>query len=98
MAISPKELKHIAHLAYLNFTEDQTPKLIQEINEIMDFVDQLSSVDTHDVQPLFHPLAMHQGLRADKVTEADCLAELEALAPMFEDNLYLVPQVIEQSK
>lgn len=97
MAISPKDLEKIAQLAYLDTDLDHTPKLIQEINDIMDFVEQLRSIDTTDVAPLFHPLALNQRLRADEVTEADCVAELEALAPLFEDNLYLVPQVIDQA-
>lgn len=98
MTISPAELEKLAHLAYLDTDLDHSEKLIKEINQIMDFVDQLSSVNTHDVQPLFHPLALHQRLRSDVVTEEDCVAELEALAPLFEDDLYLVPQVIEQGK
>ncbi|MGC1182602.1 Asp-tRNA(Asn)/Glu-tRNA(Gln) amidotransferase subunit GatC [Legionella sp.] len=98
MTLSPKDLEKIAHLAYLNPDRDQSSKLMQEINEIMDFVDQLRSVDTTEVEPLFHPLAVYQRLRPDSITEEDCVAELEALAPLFEDNLYLVPQVIDEIK
>lgn len=98
MTISPEDLKKIAQLAYLDTDVDHTPKLIQEINEIMDFVDQLREMDTTDVQPLFHPLAVPQRLRPDEITEEDCSAELEALAPLFDDNYYQVPQVIEQDK
>lgn len=98
MTISPEDLKKIAQLAYLDPDVDHTPKLMQEINEIMDFVDQLRAMDTTGVEPLFHPLAVHQRLRPDAITEEDCLAELEAIAPLFEDKYYLVPQVIEQGK
>lgn len=98
MTISPNDLEKIANLAYLDSGLDKSPKLIQEINEIMDFVDQLRSVNTHEVEPLFHPIASHQRLRSDAITEEDCLAELEALAPLFENNLYLVPQVIDQAE
>jgi aspartyl-tRNA(Asn)/glutamyl-tRNA(Gln) amidotransferase subunit C len=98
MTISPEDLKKIADLAYLNTDLDHSPKLMQEINEIMDFVDQLRAVNTTEVAPIFHSLALHQRLRPDAVTEEDCLAELEALAPLFEDNLYLVPQVIDETK
>lgn len=98
MTISPKDLEKIAQLAYLDKDTDLAPKLIQEINEIMDFVDQLRAVDTTDVAPLFHPFALHQRLRPDVITEEECLAELEEIAPLFEDNLYLVPQVIDQDK
>lgn len=98
MSITPKDLEKIANLAYLDTDADNSSKLMQEVSEIMDFVDQLRSVDTTDVPPLFHPLALHQRLRADAITEESCLAELEELAPLFEDSLYLVPQVIDETK
>lgn len=98
MTLSTKELEHIARLAYLEIDADHSAQLTQEISSIMDFVDQLRTINTTDVAPLFHPFALHQRLRTDEITEADCIAELEAIAPMFEDNLYLVPKVIESGK
>ncbi|MBA2648533.1 MAG: Asp-tRNA(Asn)/Glu-tRNA(Gln) amidotransferase subunit GatC [Legionella sp.] len=93
MSISPEALEKIARLAYLD-TEHST-RLPKEINAIMDFVEQLRSVDTTGVAPLFHPLELHQRLRPDVVTQADCLQQLKDIAPHFEDNHYLVPTVLE---
>ena len=98
MTLSAKDLEKIAGLAYLDIDDSNSPKLIQEINEIMNFVDQLQTVNTNEIQPLFHSLALHQRLRSDLITEEDCSAELEAIAPLFEEHLYLVPQVIDQDK
>ncbi|BCA95739.1 aspartyl/glutamyl-tRNA(Asn/Gln) amidotransferase subunit C [Legionella antarctica] len=98
MTLSEKDLEKIARLAYLDTESSDFSRLTQEISSIMDFVDQLRSVNTNNVEPLFHPFALHQRLRTDDVTEEDCIAELEAMAPMFEDNLYLVPKVIESDK
>lgn len=98
MTISQKDLEKIARLAYLDTESSTTSHLAQEVSAIMDFVYQLRSVDTHNVEPLFHPFALHQRLRTDVVTEAECIKELEAMAPLFEDGLYLVPKVIESDK
>jgi aspartyl-tRNA(Asn)/glutamyl-tRNA(Gln) amidotransferase subunit C len=98
MTISPEELTKIANLAYLDTDSTDSGKLTQEISSIMDFVDQLRSVDTSNATPLFHPFALHQRLREDEVTEEECIAELESMAAMFEDNLYMVPKVIESGK
>ncbi len=98
MTISVKDLEKISQLAYLDTDIKHSPKLIEDISAIMNFVDQLRAVNTQEVEPLFHPLALNQRLRADGVTEENCLAELEALAPQFEQDLYLVPQVIDPSK
>lgn len=98
MTISTKDLEKIAQLAALNIDPEHASQLNQEISSIMDFVDQLRSVDTSGTAPLFHPFALHQRQREDEVTEADCIAELEAIAPVFDDNLYLVPKVIDENK
>jgi aspartyl-tRNA(Asn)/glutamyl-tRNA(Gln) amidotransferase subunit C len=98
MTISTTDLEKIARLAYLDINTASSAQLSQEISSIMDFVDQLRSIDTSQVAPLFHPFALHQRLRSDSVTEEDCIAELEEIAPMFEDNLYLVPKVLESGK
>ncbi len=98
MTLSKTDIEKIGRLACLDTTTDQTSQLNEEVNSIMDFVEQLRSVDTQGFAPLFHPLALHQRLREDAITEEDCIAELEAIAPLFEDNLYLVPKVIESGK
>ena len=98
MPLSSKDLKQIAHLAYLDIDSENSSQLTAEISSIMDFVEQLRTVNTSHVSPLFHPLALHQRLRPDTITEESCIAELEAIAPLFEDNLYLVPKFIESGK
>ncbi len=98
MTISQTDLEQIARLAYLNEDSNNNAQLFEEINSIMNFVDQLRSIDTKHVAPLFHPFDLHQRVRPDVVTEEECLAQLESIAPMFEDNLYLVPKVIDSSK
>jgi len=98
MTLSSTDIEKIARLANLDTASAHASQLNEEINSIMNFVEQLRSVDTADVTPLFHPLARHQRLRADEITEEDCIAELEAMAPLFEEDLYLVPKVIESEK
>lgn len=97
MTISPKDLEKMAGLACLVHDTEQAPQLTQDINAIMDFVDQLRTLDTSQITPLFHPFANYQRLRNDEVTESNNVSELEAMATLFEDALYLVPKVIEQS-
>lgn len=98
MTISAQDLEKISGLAYLDKEIQHSSKLIADINAIMNFVDQLGSINTQEVEPLSHPLALYQRLRPDVPTEESCTAELEALAPMFADDLYLVPQVLDQGK
>lgn len=98
MTISQKDLEKIARLAYLDADSEQSTQLSEEINAIMNFVEELRNVKTSHVAPLFHPFDLHQRLRPDVITEEEYLAELAEIAPMFEDNLYLVPKVIDSGK
>jgi aspartyl-tRNA(Asn)/glutamyl-tRNA(Gln) amidotransferase subunit C len=97
MTISEQDLEKIAGLVCLDLDSDAS-ELQREINLIMDLADQLGSIDTRHIQPISHPFALYQSLRPDVITESDCIAELEAIAPLaFEDALYLVPKVLEAS-
>ncbi|KTD08096.1 Asp-tRNA(Asn)/Glu-tRNA(Gln) amidotransferase subunit GatC [Legionella jamestowniensis] len=98
MAITSDDLKSIEQLAYLDAEPSENTKLAEEINAIMDFVEQLKQVDTTGVAPLFHPFDLHQRLRPDEVQEQDCSRQLEEIAPLFEENLYLVPKIIESGQ
>lgn len=94
MTLSTKDIQKLSALAYLDVGEENSV-LSEEISAIMDFVDQLAAVDTKQIAPLFHPFDLHQALRDDVVTEENCLEQLAAIAPLFEDDLYLVPKVLD---
>lgn len=95
MSMSSDELKSLASLACITIEDTSITKLNDQMNSILDFVEQLQKTDTHETLPLFHPLTLETRTRPDEVTEADCLAQLEAIANQFEDGMYLVPQVID---
>ncbi|PJD96395.1 MAG: Asp-tRNA(Asn)/Glu-tRNA(Gln) amidotransferase GatCAB subunit C [Legionella sp.] len=98
MTLTCTDLEKIARLACLDHSKDNLEPLNEEVNSIMNFVEHLRSLDTQQIAPLFHPFALHQRVREDEVTEQECLAELEAIAPYFEDDLYQVPKVIDSDK
>lgn len=98
MPTSERELKKIAALAYLEADTASTQQLTQDVGAIMAFVEELRKVDTKGINPLSHPLDLHQRLREDKVQAENCVAKLEEIAPLFSDNLYLVPKVIDSGK
>lgn len=90
-----QEIINAAQLAYLSLDPDKNKRLIQQMLEVMQLIKQLQQVDTSNTEPLFHPLDIHQHLREDVIQEADQRHELAQLAPLFENNLYLVPKIID---
>jgi len=98
MSTSKNDLKKIAALAYIEMDSNSTNQLAHDVGAIMDFVEQLRGVNTSQVTPLLHPLDLEQRLRADVVNEENNVSQLADIAPLFADNLYLVPKVIDIGK
>ncbi|MEE4376443.1 MAG: Asp-tRNA(Asn)/Glu-tRNA(Gln) amidotransferase subunit GatC [Candidatus Competibacteraceae bacterium] len=95
MSLGPEEVKKIAHLARLAIDENDVPAYARNLSSTLDLVEQMNAIDTQGVEPLAHPLAMTQRLRADQAIEPDQRELFQAIAPQAEAGLYLVPKVIE---
>ena len=95
MSLTIDEVLKIATLARIRIDENEAESYAQDLSGILDFVAQMSSVDTSEVEPMAHPLDLPQRLRPDEVTEANQRERFLAIAPAVEAGLYLVPQVIE---
>jgi aspartyl-tRNA(Asn)/glutamyl-tRNA(Gln) amidotransferase subunit C len=96
MSLNRQDVEKIAHLARLSITETELPVYVNSLSSILNFVDELSRVQTKDVAPLAHPLdGQHQRLRADEVKERDNHEKYQANAPSVAAGLYVVPRVIE---
>lgn len=95
MSIGLEDIKKIAHLARLQVDENETNKLYNDISNILSLVDQLQSANTENIEPMANPLDASQVLRQDIVTESNKREQLQTVAPLVEDGLYLVPKVIE---
>jgi aspartyl-tRNA(Asn)/glutamyl-tRNA(Gln) amidotransferase subunit C len=94
-----EEIKHLAQLSSLELNSEQMEQLTVELDNIFQLVGKLQSVDTSQVAPLFHPIAMiselSQPLRRDEVTEVNNRENNIKTAPASFEGLYLVPKVIE---
>ena len=95
MPINANEVAQIAHLARLAVGAEDSETHARNLSEILDFVEQLGTVETEGVDPLAHPLEMTQRLRADEPSEPDERERFQAIAPATETGYYLVPRVIE---
>jgi aspartyl-tRNA(Asn)/glutamyl-tRNA(Gln) amidotransferase subunit C len=95
MSLTREDVNKIAWLARLAIDPDKTEAYARDLSGILDFVEQMSAVDTADVPPMAHPLDQAQRLRPDVVTETDQRERFQARAPLVEAGLYLVPKVIE---
>lgn len=94
MSLSIEQLKHLANLAYLTVRANESEALANAINAVVTLIEELRSIDTTGIQPLLHPLDGTQPLRDDVAVACQDTETLAKIAPLFKDNLYLVPKVL----
>ncbi|MCW8855684.1 MAG: Asp-tRNA(Asn)/Glu-tRNA(Gln) amidotransferase subunit GatC [Gammaproteobacteria bacterium] len=95
MSLTPDDVKKIAHLARLGINESDIDDYASNLSNILHLVEQMNSIDTSNVSPMAHPQDVSQRLRADEVLEENQRERFQKIAPLTENGLYLVPQVIE---
>jgi len=95
MSLSTAEVNKIAWLGRLAIDPDKIEAYARDLSGILDFVEQMSAVDTSAVEPMAHPQDLAQRLRPDAATEPNQRELFQAIAPLVEAGLYLVPKVIE---
>ncbi|GIV40288.1 MAG: aspartyl/glutamyl-tRNA(Asn/Gln) amidotransferase subunit C [Thermonema sp.] len=95
MKVSLDTLQKIAHLARLEFDASEAQSMLQDLNKIIEWVDQLEQIDTTGVEPLIHMSEEKNVLREDE--PAPALPHERALrnAPKKDSNYFRVPKVIE---
>ncbi len=95
MEIDKKTLENIAHLARLEFNPQSEEAMRKDLNKILDWMEQLSQLDTSAVEPLIHMSAEINRLREDSTGIS--LPHEQALvnAPNKDSNYFRVPKVIE---
>lgn len=95
MSLSIADVYHIARLARLRIDAREADRYATDLSDILKLVERMNAVDAGQVEPMAHPRDMRLRLRDDAVTEGDRRDALLAVAPVAEQDLYLVPKVIE---
>lgn len=95
MSVDTDTVRHIAKLARIAMSDEELECLVPELNNILNWVEQLGEVDTDGVEPLTAVIPNKLRLREDKVTDGDCRDDVLANAPLAEHGFFAVPKVIE---
>jgi aspartyl-tRNA(Asn)/glutamyl-tRNA(Gln) amidotransferase subunit C len=95
MKADKETLRKIAHLARLEFDPAAEQKMLDSLNDILNWVDQLNQVDTSQVEPLTHMSEEVNIMREDEVKPP--LPHDRGLlnAPKKDSDYFRVPKVIE---
>ncbi|MED5573782.1 MAG: Asp-tRNA(Asn)/Glu-tRNA(Gln) amidotransferase subunit GatC [Pseudomonadota bacterium] len=95
MALDQETVRRIATLARIKLPEENLEPLAGELNNILGWIEQLSEVDTDDVQPMTSVVETVAPLRPDVVTDGGAPDQVLRNAPQAEGAFYTVPKVVE---
>jgi aspartyl-tRNA(Asn)/glutamyl-tRNA(Gln) amidotransferase subunit C len=95
MALDETTVRKIAKLARIRVPEEDVAGLAGELSNIMDWIEQLSEVDTDGVDPLTSVTELTLPQRADEVNDGDDRDRVLANAPDAKGPFYTVPKVVE---
>jgi aspartyl-tRNA(Asn)/glutamyl-tRNA(Gln) amidotransferase subunit C len=95
MSIDQNTVRRIAKLARIKVSDQDLPRLEEELNSILQWIEMLNEVDTTEVEPMTSVVKMSMKMRDDIVTEGFDTAAVTGNAPRIEDDFYVVPKVVE---
>ncbi len=95
MSLDPATVRRIARLARIHLDEAEVPRLQDELNAILGWIEQLNELDVADIAPLTGPAQMALKMREDRVTDGGLREAVLANAPDRAGDFFAVPKVVE---
>ena len=93
--ISRDDVQHLAQLSSLQLADTELDELQADIATILEYIDQLSELDTSGVEPTYQVTDLDNVWRDDTIVESNVSREqLLALSPEALDYQVKVPKVL----
>ena len=93
--VTPEIIKQVALLARLRLEGDALTQLASQLGAILEYVQQLQTVPTDQVEPTSHVLPLSNVLRPDEPRPSLAQDAVMALAPAAHPPFVKVPKVLE---
>jgi aspartyl-tRNA(Asn)/glutamyl-tRNA(Gln) amidotransferase subunit C len=88
-------IEYIANLSRLELTEHEEKMFIDQLSNILSYIEKLKRLDTDDVKPMAYSINMSNVFRMDKPEPSISREDALANAPTKIDAFFKVPRVIE---
>ncbi|WP_455755809.1 Asp-tRNA(Asn)/Glu-tRNA(Gln) amidotransferase subunit GatC [Sulfurimonas sp.] len=96
MQVDDALLTKLEKLSYLKISDDKREEIINQLSEIVSFVDNLSELDTEGVDDSFAMNDSSTHLREDTPScDTDVNDDILKNAPKSGDHFFVVPKIIE---
>lgn len=92
--IDRDQVRKVAHLARLELTPTEEEQFTPQLNNILDYFEQLSELDTSQVEPTARPIDVSNVTRADQLQVCEEREAILDSAPERESEFFKVPQIM----
>ena len=97
MKVDTQLVDKIATLAKLRFDDEAKGKIVQDLGDILTFVEKLNELDTTGVEPQIYMIDDVNVLRKDVVQQVITRDEALSNAPLHDSDYIKVPKVINRA-
>lgn len=99
--VTVEDVERVAELAYLELAPEEKPRMVRDLNAILDYVAELNELDTAGVAPLAQTTELEGAggagsLRADVHVASLDRGAVMPQAPETDGRFFKVPKVIER--
>jgi len=94
MKITKDEVLYVADLARLDLDDESIETYAGQIDNILEYVDKLKTVDTEGVGPTSHAIFLTNAFREDENKQHLEREQVLNNAPEKEDGSFIVPRVV----
>jgi len=95
MSLDIATVKKVATLARIRMSDEELAKMAPKLSNIIGFVEELSKVDTDNVEPLASVVNIPLSLRDDVINDGNCADKVLFNAPEKSQGYFVVGKVVE---
>ena len=95
MSIDNQTVRKVSKLAKIKINEKEETKLIEELNNILGWVDELKKVNTEEIEPMLSVFNESMVMRKDEVLSETSDELVLKNAPESKSGFFVVPKVVE---
>ena len=94
MSLSRQDVEKISLLARLQLSEEELTLMTDQLSQIVQYIDQLSELETENVEPMAHAADLFNVFAEDKARPSLDRDDALRNAPKRDDECYRVPAVL----
>ena len=93
--ISDETMEYVGILAKLELSAEEREQAKKDMEQMLDYIDMLNTLDTEGVEPMSHIFPIHNVFREDVVENDDEHEKILANAPGANDGVLKLPTTVE---